>query len=303
MMFGAVSCNKDSETVNNTTMYVKTYSLATRTGMAPAVSLTTYAVYVDFVNMKSTVSTDNLSIGGSALSFKTSEMDYKAGYSSALGENQRRSFAQMQGTDVTSQASMPITNMNCQLTYAATNNNTKLVNSLKSELEQKPISVPNSLTYEGSLYVYMQYKLGDTLIRTFWSDMLYSGTTTTTYPQSADPYTTDNITYRVVMNQEATGAYKADVYFYNAKFANSDKAPSVNFVLKDLPLTFGDYGFKIEAQNVNPVMLNENTPNPKYVFNKISITSTSDMAGMSCDYQVAGVYRGSFNGKTLYPAK
>lgn len=301
MMFGVVSCNKESETVNNATMYVSTYSLATRTGMSPVVSLTRYAVYVDFTTMKSTVSTDNLNIGGSAIGFKTAEMDYKAGYTAALGENQRRSFAQMQGTDVTTQGSMPITNMNCQLTYAAVNNDTQLVNQLKNELQQNPIAVPNSLTREGSIYVYMQYKLGDTLVRTFWTDMMYTGTTTTTYPQATEPYTTDKITYRVVMKQNATGSRLADVYFYNAKFADSDKAPSLNFVLKDLPLTFGDYGFKIEAQNVNPVMAN--TPNTKYVFNNISITSTTDMAGMTCDYQVAGVYRGSFSGKTVFPAK
>lgn len=297
LLLGMASCNKESDIKQTTTLYVDTYSLVTNTtGGNPSVSKNRYNFVFDQVAGTAVMSVENLLYN---LPIKTKSVKYGSFFSTVMGKDEMQSCSLMEAADATEVPQTPVTDLHADITSVANPNNRSLLNKLDKVLAVNPLKYPG--TQRASLYADIQFRSGNYLVRTFWPDMLYTGSTSTQYPGADEPYSTDNIVYRVSMNLEKAGEYTADVYFYNAKFAPSDKAPSVNFVLKGLKLEFSDLGFKISGKDVDPEMIPEKTPNSKYRFDEIMIMSSVDMMRIeSCRYKVATVFSGNFSGTGVY---
>lgn len=291
---GFASCNKDTEPQLTSTVSVNTYSLVTSTG-GTVVSPTKYTYIFDVYKGTGTMGTEALGTAGGNVSFRTDAMKYLNAYATVEGDESIYEFISMTAEDAGGTPT-PVTSLNSLITYATNANNMRLLADLKDVLNVNPISYPT--TREKSLYSFTQYKYGAYTVTTFWPDMLYTGTTITNYPGAEIPYNNDKIVYRVVMDLSTPNDYKADVYFYNAKFA--EKAPSINFVLKNLSLKFSAVGFTIDGSNVDPVMIPENTPNTRFRFDNFTLMSNPLMSTMSCRYKVAGVYMGQAEGAFLF---
>lgn len=296
----AVSCVKDDDPQITETTYYDTYSLAIPVAGTPVVSPTKYVFTIDGVASTGRMSTDNLVLGGGNVGFTTKPMPYKVGLYNVHGKPM--AFGFLEGTNIAASGDKEITNYRCQMTNASNTNSDSLLNKLTDVLKANPLSRPS--TSKVSTYLSMQYYYGtEWKVMTFWKDMLYTGNTVTRYSSSPAPYVTGTITYRVAMNLDDAKNYTADVYFYNAKFADNPKAPTLNFVLKGLPLKFTSAGYEISVENVDPVMVPENTPNTAFPFTKFGLRSTSDLSGIVCSFEVAGRYQGDFSGNGLYLAK
>ena len=150
-------------------------------------------------------------------------------------------------------------------------------------------------------YVLMQYELNnDWNIRTFWPDMTFRGSTVTSYPGMTEAYSNSNIAYRVVMQLKDNALTdKADVIFYNAKFA--PKAPEITVVLKNLDLAFSDKGYTVKGSDIIPYMVEAGTlqETPKFKFNSFALTAIGDMSTAMINYEVADVYKGTFTGNSV----
>lgn len=150
-------------------------------------------------------------------------------------------------------------------------------------------------------YVLMQYELNnDWNVRTFWPDMTFRGSTVTSYPGMTEAYSNSNIAYRVVMHLKDNALTdKADVIFYNAKFA--PKAPEITVVLKDLDLVFSDKGYTVEGKDVIPYTVEAGAlqETPRFKFNTFDLAAAGDMTTAVINYQVADIYKGSFTGNSV----
>lgn len=149
-------------------------------------------------------------------------------------------------------------------------------------------------------YAYMQYKYSNWNVRTFWPDVTFSGTTTTTYPGMEGPFVNEKMTYRVVMQRnDNVIVNKADVIFYNAQFA--PKAPEIVVVLKDLDLKFTQGGYEISGSDVVPYMIEGQglTETPRYKFNSFNLAVGGDMTKANITYRVAEVFNGTFQGRCV----
>lgn len=295
LIMGVTSCNKESEPINTQTITIETYSLVSKSGSAPVVAPTTYKYYSNLTAMTTQISTEDLSTGTGVLKFQTDMIPFIYGYNISIDKEKGHPFRFMKAADAGGTPT-PVTKLRCDLTECTNANNKTLIGSLENQLKANPLLVPANKGYS-----FMQYTLGEYDVKTFWPDMLYTGSTMTQYPGDGSPYENENITYRVKMNLSKADNYTADVFFYNAKFA--EKAPAVNFVLKDLPLKFSLMGFEISAENVDPVMVPENTPNTRFRFDSFKLLSTPGMDGMTCRYKVAGIYEGEASGMFLYPVQ
>ena len=146
-------------------------------------------------------------------------------------------------------------------------------------------------------YVCMSYDLGSKYnVRTLWTDMTFTGTTTTSMPSMA-PYTNNDVKYRVILNIKEK---KATVIIYDAKFA--DKMPSItNIVLKDLPLTLSIHGYTITGKDIVPEVYEGGVgvPNSRYKFDEFEFSSEDNLTEGICTYTVAGSMNGYFKGAYL----
>lgn len=220
--------------------------------------------------------------GGATSSFTTIEMPYQT-YFVSVGDEPGYKFSSLVATEDGS-----VKNLNADIPAA---------------IYGPSFTVPG-YPYTQSDCLKMQYELdNEWLVRTFWSDMTFRGTTITNYPGAEEPYANDNINYRVIMQTNDKGAIKdkADVIFYNAKFAAP--APELKaIVLKDLALKFDNNGFKISGENIVPSVLMDGDQlieNKKFTFNEFSLSSTGDLIGATATFTVAGVYKGNFSGSSV----
>lgn len=161
------------------------------------------------------------------------------------------------------------------------------------------VSLPK-LTLPANKFTIMQYNMGDKLVKTFWPDVTFRGTTTSNYVSpstgSATTYEGYGTSYRVVMDLEKM---KATVVMYYPRFAEEMPDFITNIVLKDLDLKFGYSGYEVSGTEIIPMyyeMSGEGTPFPSYKFDKFMMTSTGDMVNCDIDFSVAGKYQASFSG-------
>lgn len=126
----------------------------------------------------------------------------------------------------------------------------------------------------------------------------FKGTFKSTYPGQQQPFETNEcmVEYSIDLANR-----KADVYFYNAKFAAPMPAQKV-MRLKDLTVNFTDDGIELLGLNIVPSLLegNDYTPYADYTFNKIEFEiETPNMTDCEIDFTVAGRFTGEFEGSSI----
>lgn len=284
------ACDKNGESTKMVqTMNYNAYSLVIPSTGNPTYCKSTYSFAFDVMNESAVVKCEDLSVTGTNRSFSTTDVPFYTGWVNVDNNQYQKILV------VASNAGEDVTNLRAEITPGSWTNDKTLINSLTNQISSDPITIPQNTN--PCNYLYMQYNLGTNVVRTFWPDLLFKGTTVTEYPGMPGPYSTTGFTYRVKMKLDDAANPKADVYFYNAKFAETEKAPTVNFVLQDLPLEFSSKGYSIAANDVVPVLVPENTPFPRFTFNNFRLQSNPEMGQISCSFTVADIYTGTFSGK------
>lgn len=139
----------------------------------------------------------------------------------------------------------------------------------------------------------------DYTVKTFMADAIYTGSTVITSSDgSAAPYQTEGIRYRVIFSDNYK---KATVIFYNANFSPAMPV-TINFLLKDLDVTFNQAGYIISGKDIVPEMYTEGTPvpAPNFPFSSFEFINTStDLTIGQAMYTVNSMgktYNCTFNG-------
>lgn len=242
-----------------------------------------------------TVTTNNMKVDGRDISFITSAMPFTvAAYSNS--QNLYMEVVEFEG--------------------GIYNLNNITVNNLKGFTSQIA-NVPPAIQMNEPLYptpnqvpLVMQYNLNyDYQVKTFMADATYVGKTTIRTASSGDSFSNDGVLYRVYLK---SGLNKADVVFYNAKFA--PMMPGINFVLKDLDIKYTKTGYTISnpaGSSVVPQMISSDglTPYPMYQFTSFLLNNSSyDLTTANIDYWINRVnpnsetldvmetYSGTFSG-------
>lgn len=281
---GMSSCNSEKNTVQTMTYNIPTYNLITSVDgtAAPSVAQSVYKINFDLIAATASVATE-INVGSTPISFVTDPIKYTGGmyeWQNAYHEIIKISTIK--------------------------DNNIYDLNCLISSMAYFPAALTGlpAITYpSGSKYLIMSYNVGsNTLVRTFWPDATFSGNTTTTYSDrtgTPKQFTSKEILYRVVMNITDK---KATVILYDAKFAEEMPKALDAIILKDLPLTFTNSGYRIDATNVIPEQWEggTTTPNTTYVFDSFSLNVGGDLTTTIIEYSVMhNAFHGYFEGKCI----
>lgn len=293
------SCLKDNDGNSATsTATIPAFNLYTPiSGMAaPSTGLAYYSFSSAFPEQTITIDVDNMAMpGGGTGGFKTTAMPFAQGQVSVEGVNCLTLAFSSENANVSGNRVTDLNALVTQAVYAPGN----------QEIPGYKRLIPGNTLQ----YVVMQYNLNDTWrVRTFWPDMTFRGSTTTTYPADmTDPsgekltFQNDDIAYRVVMelSKEYAITGKADVIFYDAKFA--PKAPEITVVLKNLDVKFSSSGYKLSGTDIIPYMVEAGVlqETPRYKFNSISVDCTGDLTASIITYKVADVFNGRFQGQSV----
>lgn len=287
----ATSCDKDGDRSEVRSYTYPSYNLYTSIdgSVQPSIGFGSYVFTFAFPANTVAVKTSSFPAPqGSQISFNTDDLPLE-GSSVKIGDYNYEVIG-FNATSVPSTSSR-VKNISGELTQAA---------YPPPALVAVP-GYPRIMQNETAHFVKMNYTLSDFWrVRTFWRDMTFSGSTTTSYPGMQAPYSTESISYRVVMNLDnPTGAFTADVIFYNAMFAPN--MPSLSaIVIKDLALEFTQNGYTVSGQNIVPSMLEgqELLENPTYTFDDFRMNVGGDyMQQCDIDYTVGHMFSGSFTGK------
>lgn len=285
------ACDKDNETPGTVDTYkIPAYNLYTSvSGSGGAtVQLATYNFAIALPATTLKLYAPGLTIpGGASAEFATTELPLKVG-SVKVEEEAREilSFSSVRPAITGSE----ISNLEGMLTAA--------VYEPPFLIDGFDRFVPSNVLH----YAVMQYQINNVWqVRTFWPDVTFCGTTTTSMPSSANSFISDTPKYRVIMHLDrAASDYTADVIIYNAQFAST--MPRLQAIaIKDLKLQFTQSGYEISATNVVPSMLESGQliETPKFIFNQFNLTSQGDMTSANATYQVANMFSGRFTGDWL----
>ena len=156
--------------------------------------------------------------------------------------------------------------------------------------------IANQTIPYGGLYVVTRYTIGGNyLVRTIWPDMLFSGTTHTSFNDSGEE--NKGIGYRIILNSKDK---KATMVIYDAQFAA--QMPKLNLVLENLSVDFQPHAIVIRGNNVvakysEGGQLQEN---PNFPFDNIEfIIQGQNLTQATCNFSVAGKYYGTFDGSYI----
>lgn len=283
------SC-KNNEGVSNVTYSVPTYSMITNIvdGGEPVIAGTLYKFNFDMMAGTATIGSELPLGSNNNISFVTSSIPYTGGIYTFEGKPYEvidvKSFKAGSASNQES-----IIDLECQLTQIAYL--PPVINGLPR------FEYPVDLRY-----AVMHYNIGeDYRVRTFWKDMTFRGTTTTSYPDKegvTKNYTNKEVLYRIVMDIKEK---EATVILYNVKLAEEMPMTISNIVLEKLPLAFDANGIKIVASEIVPKIYegSEATPNPKYKFDTFECDILGDLTNATIRYKVAGMYQGQFTGSYL----
>ena len=289
------SCDKESENSYTSTNLIPAYNLFTSAddNASPFVSLGAYNFTLRVPDNTFEMNVSSMAVpGGTTASFATKPISFTSGYITY----DNKAYEQIKfSSNLPSASGTEISDLNVLLTqavYSAPEG---------TGLQDYTLFVPCKSMH----YAYMQYTYpGGWNVRTFWPDVTFSGTTTTTFPGMETPFVNDKMMYRVVMQRKDNKiGDKADVIFYNAKFAPA--APEILVVMKNLDLKFTQRGYEISGQDVIPYMLEGEglTETPRYKFNAFTLTVGGDMTTASVSYRVAEVFKGEFQGSCVIAAE
>lgn len=289
------SCDKESENSYTSTNLIPAYNLFTSadSNEAPFVGLGAYNFTLKVPDNTFEMNVSSMPApGGTTASFATKAISFISGY--ITFEN--KAYEQIKfSSNLPTATGTEISDLNVLLTQAVYRA------PEGTGLQDYTPFVPSKTMH----YAFMQYKYTDDWsVRTFWPDVTFRGTTTTTYPGMEGPFVNKTMSYRVVMQRKENAiTNKADVIFYNARFA--PKAPEILVVLKNLDLKFTQRGYEISGQDVIPYMLEGEglTETPRYKFNAFTLTVGGDMTTASVSYRVAEVFKGEFQGSCVIAAE
>ncbi len=283
------SCS-DNNSVSTMSIPVTTYSMITNLvdGGDPVVAGTLYKFNLDMMTGTATVggelplSTDN------KVTFVTNNLTCAIG--TYTFEESYREVIKMESMKAgTASNKEDLINFKCDLTQLA---------YFPKKIQGLPeFSYPTYLRY-----AVMNFNLGQNyLVRTFWPDMTFRGTTTTSYPASdgsLKTFTNKDVQYRIVMNLKEK---KATVILYDVKLAEEMPQTISNIVLSNLDLGFSSSGIYVSGSNVVPSVYEGGvaTPNSKYTFDSFQCDMTGDLTTATMCYNVAGSYSGHFSGSYI----
>lgn len=295
LLIGATSCNNKQDFHSTSTYNLESYSLVTGPNQDAAVTLTNYTFITDNYNYTLMLNSDDLVVGGNKVDFSTTEMPMVYGVIRMKGAKEYSSFYLSESKSAGNVGSMPITDVFADFTTCTNTYNDSIVNLLADQLKLNPIVYPRTRIYSET-----QFKVGDFQIRTFWKDMLFTGTTNVAGGGLDKPMDATKPSYRVLMNLDTPGSYKADVFMYNISFLGGEN--TVNYVVKGVPVRFDNNGFVIECSDVTPeaIALKTDQTAPAIKLSTLNIRSSSqDLTKAECRYQIEGSYTCSFSGTCL----
>ena len=295
---GLTSCNLNNEpTSNYQQIPFKVCNLVMPSQGDSFATPGNYTLTYYYYDGNMTVGTSDLSLGVGTVSFITSAMPYNAQAYTSTGQDYMEVITFKGGIF---------------------NENGLTVNNLTGYTSQIA-NIPPAVEMNQPLYpttfnvpLVLQYDLNhDYKVKTFMQDATYKGKTTIRTNSTGDTFTNDGVLYRVYFK---AGLNKADVVFYNAKFAENMPV-TINFVLQDLTVNYTKTGYSISipmGQTVIPQMLSKDglTPFPSYQFSSFLLNNSSDdLTTATVDYWINSVrtaddgtanvverYNGTFSG-------
>lgn len=278
-MLSLGSCNEELKSVSTNSITVSNYYIPDNTEEPITVQHgCTYNMVFDNVSSKMTFAATGIKLPGQSEQVMTSK-EFKFDRL-AYGSSETSLF---HNGNATLGNGMPVS----QITGYVTN----MVN-------YEAISPDPFYNFTPNPMIVVSYRVGDYLVRTFARNAYFSGTTNTYFKmpgaESASTYTTKECTYRVNFSEDMKSA---NIMLYNVKFAENMK-PIQAVILKSLPVALTREGYVIEGTDVVPEMMEagEATPFPSKIFNNIQVKSTPDMRTIKCEYLVAGMFHGAFEG-------
>ena len=283
MMMGFTSCNLDNDDSDNYTQIpYKMCSLVIPQNGDSYPTTSSYYLTVYPYSGSVSLGVNNLIIDGNKVDFATSKMSLTENAYSYEDSNSFMVVRKFSGG-----------------TYSQ---NMVQVNGL-SGFASEIIYLPPSNMVANPLYPFtvnyplvVQYTLNNEYtVKTFSPDAIYNGTTTVTTRSTNESFSDENVAYRVFMKD---GYKKADVVFYNGKFAQN--MPAINFVVRDLDVVYTKTGYIVEkpadVAQIAPEMFEggEYTPFPMYQFTRFLLNPTNDqLTEASIEYDIARVVQGA----------
>ena len=291
-MFGAAltlaSCSTDVDNSDSINAYIYNYVTRSNGQGDPKVDGCYYKFDFNWDQRHVGVTTDQINIGGeNKLSFV-----YNALPLSSNGTG--TTFWSESNTPVTASNGQQVTNFKFELNPGI---NLPPVNLPDANLSEdiagnKPkvslgFALPVAYTYQGPslMFTKMSYEIGrEYLVRTFWEDNVFSGTTNTTVNRNAAMgYQSDKPAYRVKLDMKKK---KATVVLYNAKF--NERMPEMNLILLDLDVNYTNSGIVVTGSNVVPRVMEGMYlgPNPSFPFTTFKFEIYGDLTVGRCEFVV-----------------
>lgn len=267
----------------------------------PVVLPSVYNISVDAIASTLTLSCPSLTIPTGTINFTTSPMSAKMGM---VTTNNRYSLIYLFKAQEAGSGSTDINSVTGYYTQA--------VYFPNNEFGSDRTSLPGYSWYFPTntyFYLYAQYKIGNSwYVRTFWPDATYHGQTLTTYPGASEPYKTEDITYRIIM-QAKDGALtgKADLIIYDPVFAPTMPIKLGTMRVKGLDITFTNNGYTLTGKDILPELIEGGEwqvyENERFIFKEINGSVGTDLTGLSLSYNVGGVFGGNFTGSSILIAQ
>lgn len=292
LLMAATSCNNKQDFHSTSTYKLESYSLVTGPNQESAVTLTEYVFATDNYNYTLKLSSDNLVIGGNKVDFATSEMPMVYGVIRMAGAQAASSFYLSESANAAPTGATPITNVFADFTTCVNTLNDSIIKALDGQLRKNPIEYPRTRIYSET-----QFKLGEYKVRTFWKDMIYTGTTNVVTADMEMIQKSQTPSYRVLMNLDKPGQYTADIYLYDVSYLNTETP--VNYVIKGVPVQFNAGGFIMTGSDVEPeaIVLNETQQIPSIKVKRLQLNSSSeDLTRAECRIMLDNGYTVTFNG-------
>ena len=300
------SCTMGSGENSRTVGYTTCNMITPLNGGEPTLSYGSYVFSFDFNAGTAGVSTNTLMIDNKAYSFSTDPVKYTDyGYRQVIqGLTGLVNNGNMEIKDATFMTAIPEIpeNFNPTRIFTPTEKNDKGVVSYLPGT----IYAPNVSSV--GLMVVANYTMGNEYqVKTFTSDVFYTGDTSTSYQVdgASQVNQTKSIVYRIIMDIEKK---KAALVMYNAKFSNSPQEPEKAAIyVPGLDVNFTGNGYEITGTDIVPYMYEGSLtmPDPdlytkyeNYKFDSFRLSTTDKwLSSVMITYKVGGVYNGSFAGK------
>lgn len=293
LLIGATSCNNKQNFTSTSTYKLESYSLVIGPDQDAAVTLTNYTFITDNYNYNLKMTSDDLVIGGNKVDFGTTEMPMVYGIIRMSGAKSQTSFYLSEAVNATPAGATPITNVYADFTTCSNTFNDSIVQDvLGAQLKLNPIVYPRTRIYSET-----QFKIGEYQVKTFWKDMIFTGTTNVVTADMAQVQKSQVPSYRVLMNLDKPGAYTADVFLYNVSYLETENP--VNYVIKNVPVKFGSAGFVLECSEVTPeaITVKEGEKVPAIKVKRLQLNSSSqDLTRAECRIMLDNGYTVTFNG-------